>query len=137
MLLRLGIAGVLIALGFLAFCVHRCILLRQARQTATIDPLFEGAIDGIPLILYFTAANCAPCIYQQKPALHQLLNELGDRVQVVEVDAVLNPDAADRWRVQTVPTAFLLDAQRAALHVNHGVVNSRKLREQLLPVISS
>ncbi len=75
-----------------------------------------------------------PCLTQQKPALQTLLSDLGEGVQVIEIDALADPDAASRWGVLSVPTTFVLDAQGQPRQVNYGVVGADKLRQQLQAV---
>ena len=59
---------------------------------------------------------------------------MGEAVQIIQVDATENPDAATRWHVQTVPTTFILDGQGQPKDVNHGVAGVKKLRQQLCQV---
>ena len=86
---------------------------------------------GIPTILYFTTPQCAPCQRQQRPAISRLLDELGDGVQVIEVNALEQPDAADRWGVLSVPTTFVLDGRGRPQDVNYGVAATDKLKRQI------
>jgi thiol-disulfide isomerase/thioredoxin len=109
----------------------RCWQVQRAVQIAPHDPLLASMRHGIPAILYFTTPTCAPCKTQQRPALQHLLSELGDQVQVIEVNAFENPDAADRWGVLSVPTTFILDAQGRPREINHGVAGADKLKQQL------
>ena len=105
-------------------------LTRVAKQAAA-DPLLREARPGVPAIVYFTTPNCAPCRLQQKPALAQLQEELGEGVQIIEVNAAERPDDARRWGVFTAPTTFILNGEGAPYTVNHGVADARKLARQL------
>lgn len=131
MLERLLFAAALsiaLVLGYLWF--RRRQLLRVAR-TVNTDPLLQGTPNGVPTIVYFTTPNCAPCRYQQKPALEQLKSEWGEGVNIIEVDAAEQPDDAKRWGVFTAPTTFVLNGQGAPHAVNHGVADARKLAQQI------
>ena len=86
-------------------------------------------------MLYFTTPTCAPCKYAQRPALSKLQTQLGEAVQVIQVDATEDPDAATRWGVQTVPTTYILDGAGKPLHVNHGVADVNKLTTQVQAVV--
>jgi thioredoxin-like negative regulator of GroEL len=66
-----------------------------------------------------------------KPALRRLIGELGNRFQVLEVDAERQPEAARYWKVMSVPTVFVLDPQGRPQHVHYGVVGPEVLRTQL------
>jgi thioredoxin-like negative regulator of GroEL len=74
---------------------------------------------------------CAPCKTQQTPALARLQTELGDALQVVQIDATEQPEAAERWGVFSAPTTFVLDARGITQAVNYGVAGADKLRQQL------
>lgn len=126
-LLLVGIA----ILGLLAYCAYTRWQIWRAARLAPRDPLLATLRPGVPAILYFTTPTCAPCIHRQRPALRRLLDELGDRVQLIEVNAVEQPDAADRWGVLSVPTTFILDGQGRPQQVNHGVTGTEKLRRQV------
>jgi thioredoxin 1 len=72
-----------------------------------------------------------PCKTIQRPALRRLEATLGDRLQIVEINAQEQPDLARQWGVLSVPTTFLLDSQGKTRHVNYGVTPTEKLLAQL------
>jgi thiol-disulfide isomerase/thioredoxin len=119
------------ALAVLAYELFRRWQVRHAAQLAPLDPLLAALRPGVPAILYFTSPTCIPCKMQQRPAIQRLLNELGDGVQVIEVDAVEQPEAADRWGVLSIPTTFILDGQGQPRETNYGVARVEKLKHQL------
>ncbi|HYO89667.1 MAG TPA: thioredoxin family protein [Candidatus Limnocylindrales bacterium] len=121
------VATVLIGLYLL---LKRRQLSRVARRGLS-DPLLQTARTGVPTVVYFTTPNCAPCRYQQKPALAKLAAELGDAVQIIEVDAAAQPEDAKRWGVFTAPTTFVLNSDGAPHTVNHGVADAAKLAGQI------
>lgn len=86
---------------------------------------------GIPAILYFTTPDCAPCKTIQRPALSRVQDQLGDRLQIIEVNAYEQPELAKEWGVLSVPTTFIIDAGGHPRHVNHGVTPAGKLLKQL------
>ena len=90
---------------------------------------------GIPAILYFTTPTCAPCKTLQRPAIQALKNDLGSKLQIIEVDASARPELADYWGVLSVPTTFIIDKKGEPLHINHGVTLAEKLRKQLSKVL--
>jgi thioredoxin 1 len=91
----------------------------------------ENLRPGVPAILYFTTPECAPCRTAQRPALERLQAEVGDGVQVAEVDASAQTAIADYWGVLSVPTTFIIDALGRPRRVNHGVTSAEKLKGQL------
>lgn len=126
--IRLGLALVIMAVGVGFFRVLNTLLLARTRTNARRVPDFQT---GPLSILYFTTPACVPCKVIQKPALQQVLEALGDRLQVIEVDATEKPEMAREWNVLTVPTTFLIDEKGVARFVNHGATRAEKLLEQI------
>lgn len=99
------------------------------RQRKTLG--LEGLRPGVPAILYFTTPTCQPCKTVQRPALAALSEKLGERLQIVQVDASQQPELADYWGVLSVPTTFIIDSGGHPRGVNHGVARAEKLLGQL------
>ena len=118
-------------LSALVYVLLRHWQVQRAARFAPSDPLLATLRPGVPAILYFTTPFCAPCFTQQRPALQRLRDLLGDGVQVIEVDAMAQQDAADRWGVLSVPTTFILDGQGRPRQVNHGVAGVDTLMRQV------
>jgi thiol-disulfide isomerase/thioredoxin len=102
----------------------------QIRRVAQTDPLLSNFAVGMPGVVLFTADYCAPCKFQQRPALQHLLEQVGS-VQFIEVNVEADPDAAQRWGVMSLPTTYILDKTGMPRAVNHGVTSAEKLRQQL------
>jgi thiol-disulfide isomerase/thioredoxin len=131
MIERLILVGVLALVGVVAYHLFSRYHLKRAAGNAQTDPLLQALKPGIPAILYFTTPTCIPCRTQQQPALARLQAELGDGIQIIQIDATQNADAAERWGVFSAPTTFLLDIQRQVREVNYGVADTPKLKRQL------
>lgn len=132
-LTRLGIATAIIFAGvaiYLASTKLRLYLLRR-RAKGDSNSIGVGLREGVPGILYFTTPDCAPCRTVQGPAVEELREQFGDRLQIVKVDASERTDLADYWGVLSVPTTFIIDAQGRPRHVNNGVTPAVRLRQQL------
>jgi thiol-disulfide isomerase/thioredoxin len=127
-LLRFGFALGMIGLGVLAYALLGQRLLTRAQENAQA---LLGALPETPVIVYFTTPDCAPCKTIQRPALQQLLNLMGERVRVIEIDATQQPDLARKWGVMSVPTTFLLDAHGKARYVNNGIARLETLMKQV------
>ena len=126
--LRFILAIVIIGLGAAAYWfVNHRLLVRAKNNVFT---LFEK-LPNKPVIVYFTTPDCVPCKTVQRPALDHIRNLLGEKLQVIEIDASERPDLAKRWGVMSVPTTFLLDARGEARYVNNGVARAEKLMEQI------
>jgi len=131
MIERLIVLAILAGLGVLAYQGLRRWQVRRAAGVALLDPVLADRRPGIPAILYFASPACVPCKTAQRPALQALLAELGDAVQVIEVNALEQSEVADRWGVLSVPTTFVLDRQGTPRQVNYGVTSPDTLKHQL------
>lgn len=131
-LTRLLIALALITLGAgLYWAWNRWQVWRLTRGRAMSLPGLETFRVGVPGVLYFTTPECVPCRTTQRPALERLKAELVDQVQVVEIDATVQPRLADQWGVLSIPTTFIIDTRGQPRRVNHGVTSAAKLKQQL------
>ena len=55
-----------------------------------------------PVLVDFWATWCMPCM-KQGPILHELAEEMGDKVQVVKVDVDSNEALCRRYGVMSIP----------------------------------
>ncbi|MBC7871416.1 MAG: thioredoxin family protein [Chitinophagaceae bacterium] len=131
MIERILFAVILLSVGFSAYQWFTRQQIKQATVNSVTDPLLTGMKPGVPIILYFTTPTCVPCRLQQTPTLQRLQQELGDALKVIRVDATENPEAADRWRVFSVPTTFVLDGAGHARKVYNGLVDAETLKREL------
>jgi thiol-disulfide isomerase/thioredoxin len=123
---RLLWAAVIAGIGmFLWLGFNRWILKRAGKNRPA-----QGS-NGVPSILFFTTPTCASCKTFQRPVLQHVKKILGDCLQVVEIDASMQPELARQWGILSVPTTFILDSQGQPKHVNHGLVSAEKLLKQL------
>jgi thioredoxin 1 len=124
---RLGFTVLLILVGIIAYQLINRITLAHAasRKGSSLFP------SGKPTLLYFTTPTCAPCKTIQRPAINLIRDSLGEKIQVVEIDAADQPQIASAWGVLSVPTTFIIDQQGKPCYVNHGITSSGKLKRQL------
>jgi hypothetical protein len=59
------------------------------------------------------------------------VEQKGDAVQVIEIDASAEPELANYWGVLSVPTTFIIDSKGRPRRVNHGIASSQKLGRQI------
>ena len=64
-------------------------------------------------------------------AIQKVKQALGEKVQVIEIDASEQTDLADEWGVLSVPTTFIIDKNGQPRQINHGVTRAEKLLAQL------
>jgi thiol-disulfide isomerase/thioredoxin len=132
MLIRTGIALLLIGFAFGAYVLATRWQIRQIARRTNCAPALEGMREGIPTVVYFWSEACAPCKAVQSPAVKQLVSKLGpDGVQIIEINALERPEIADAWGVLGLPTTFIVDGCGQPRHVNHGVARVEKLERQL------
>jgi thioredoxin 1 len=83
------------------------------------DQSFQAEVLGAstPVLVDFWAEWCGPC-RMIAPALEEISNELGERVQVVKLNIDENPDAPSKYGVRGIPTMILFkDGMPAATKV--------------------
>ena len=124
-------AGIILGGLGLYWLANFTILARSGRNPTS---MFVNS-RGQPSILYFTTPDCVPCKTVQRPAIQKVSAELGQRLQVVEINTYEQPDLARKWGVLSVPTTFIIDAQGKPRHVNHGVTRAEKLLKQVNEVL--
>ena len=125
---RLFVALVISGLGIGVFLLANRLILSRAESKVKRFAAYQS---GHPAIVYFTTPTCAPCKTVQRPAIEKLKKKLGERLQIIEVDASQRPDLAQDWGVMSVPTTFVIDSTGNPRHVNHGATSAEKLTNQL------
>ena len=89
---------------------------------------FESIIqDPRPVVIDFHALWCGPCKVQS-PILKEVASELGDRIRVIKIDVDQNPDIANRYGIQGVPTLMIfrngdLKYKQAGVHDKSRLIN--------------
>ncbi len=123
-----GIVGVFLVLSAIRLWVAA---RKRALKRLSPDPQFN---DAGPTVLYFYTDSCAPCRDLQEPALRRLKASVDPSLRVVKIDALAMPEVADRYKVMTVPTTIILDAEGKVTTANFGYISEQKLAEQLAKV---
>jgi thioredoxin 1 len=83
-----------------------------------------------PVLVDFSAEWCGPC-KMMAPILKQVAGSVGDKVRIIKVDVDRNPQAAQAYQIQGVPTLMLFKGGQT-LWRQSGVVQAG----DLLKVIS-
>ena len=98
----------------------------RANRAGRVALLATGRPASEPYILYFTGDGCTVCKTHQEPALAKLAD-----VRVQRVDALAEPELAERFQVYTLPTTIVMAPDGKPLHVNYGYAPAPKLARQL------
>jgi thioredoxin 1 len=92
---------------------------------------FNELISGkVPVLVDFHAEWCGPC-KAQAPILEQLARKLGEKARIIKVDVDKNPQAAQKYQVQGVPTLLIFQKGKV-LWRGSGLRQAAELEQRLL-----
>lgn len=101
-------------------------------ETGEADNVLTHLVNnGLPTIIDFTAVWCPPCKYM-KPIFHKLAKEFYGEYNFVSIDIDEQPELADKYHIQAVPTFVFIDADGVEGDRIKGAVSENELRDRLL-----
>ncbi|TLP71134.1 thioredoxin family protein [Maribacter sp. ACAM166] len=68
---------------------------------------FINSVDSeLPVLVNFYATWCTSCKFLV-PILQQVLTEMGNNLELIEIDVEEQPSLAKKYKVRTMPTLFI------------------------------
>lgn len=92
------------------------------KNLAAFNELIKGET---PILVDFYTDWCGPC-KMMNPILKDLKTKMGDKINIIKVDAEKNADATIRYQVRGVPTLILFHKGNI-LWQQAGVVQAKQL----------
>lgn len=93
--------------------------------------LHQMVSNGKPSIVDFTASWCGPC-HRMKPIFYSLADDFKDEYNFISIDIDENPELANKYQVQAVPTFVFLDADGNEGNRITGMISKEEFRDELL-----
>lgn len=103
--------------------------------TAVTDANFQTEVldSELPVLIDFHADWCEPC-KQLSPIVREVAEELKGKLKVVTVDVDANPNVAAAFRVQSIPTLFVVHEGRV-VGGQPGVVPKSAILQMVEPLL--
>lgn len=97
------------------------------KQFSNLQELISSA--NVPVLVDFYATWCGSC-QMMSPILDQVKAKMGNRLQVVKINADKYPDLATEYQIQALPTLILFQEGEQVLRIK-GVMQAPYLIQHL------
>jgi thioredoxin-like negative regulator of GroEL len=126
MLERIVLLGALFILAGLFSIRHR---ITRNNLHVQLPVKFSNA-NALPTILYFWTDQCVQCKTSQKPALNKLQSN-NKGFNLISVNAVDERELVSLYKIKTVPSTIIFDADGKSRFINNGFADDEKLAKQI------
>ena len=128
-LMLLAVAG---GVWFLLAAGRAFVAARRRRALAAAPFTLAGSAGeaGPVRVLAFSTPQCQQCRLLQKPALEEVAVQT-EQVEILSIDALEQPELAERYGILTVPSTVVLAPNGRASAVNYGFAPSKLLLAQI------
>ncbi|MBN2445146.1 MAG: thioredoxin family protein [Phycisphaerae bacterium] len=96
--------------------------------TPTADE--PGAAETLPRLLDLGSVGCIAC-KEMEPVLDELERELAGKVEVAFIDIAQDETAADKYKIQLIPTQIFFDAEGNELFRQTGAYPKKQILEKM------
>jgi len=104
--------------------------------TSNKKPGFGDLLNGdTPLLVDFFATWCGPC-KMLEPAVKQVAQKMAGKIKVIKIDIDKNPNVANLYQVQGVPTLILFQNGKILWRTS-GVMPAYQIEKLIENIISS
>ncbi len=98
--------------------------------SATPAAVSKALLSGRPAVIDLGARTCIPC-RKMAPILESLAGEYRGRASVLFIDVHADKGAADRFRVQLIPTQIFFNAQGKEVKRHMGFMDKADIVKEL------
>lgn len=105
-------------------------------SSASAELIAKARQDGESMWLLFRSTTCIPCVEMQK-LFDQLQPEYEDKVHFIAIDVNNreNMELLKNWKIQYIPTTFIVDSAGNVSYQNVGVIPTEDLKKELDKVV--
>lgn len=108
-------------------------------DTASANPaaaIEQAKKNGESMWILFRSTTCAPCVEMQK-IFDQLRPDYQDKVKFIAVDVNdrNNMELIKTWKIQYIPTTFIIDSTGKVSYQNVGIIPVENLKKELNRVV--
>jgi len=126
------LSDLLPALAVLVLVLAGAGLYRWLSSPASALPMqraTEITADGRPVLVELGSTSCASCVAMQR-VFAELEASHGERLQLVSINILEQPELVRQWKVMAIPTQVFLDGDGRELGRHIGFISADAIRER-------